>query len=236
MIRIAVVEDEKLAWELLQKMLKRYSEERHLLFNIVYYESAEDFIRKFTSEFDLVFMDIQMPDMDGMQAAKKLRDQDGEIPLVFVTNLAQMASQGYDVQAFDFLIKPLHYDSFALHMNRVVQFLNKRQRQKVLISSGGQKICIAVEDIYYVEVRNHTLIYHTSSEDYSQRGSMGSAQKLLAGQNFSLCNNCYLVNLRHVYAVDKYNVSVGNSVLQISHPKKKKFMEELNAYIGGSVI
>ena len=233
MIRIAIVEDEEKACQNLQEMLGKYEQQAGENFSIQTFKNAIIFLTNYKADYDVIFMDIQMPHMDGMEAAAKLREIDSETILVFVTNMAGMAVKGYEVAAFDFVVKPLHYESLSMKMDRVIEAVRKKEDQKIILSSQGSKILLNVSDITYVEVNNHQLIYHTGQNEYASYGTIANAAKQLEGRGFALCNKCYLVNLKYVKSVHQFEVTVRNDVLQISHPKKKEFMEALNNYIGG---
>lgn len=233
MLRIAIVEDDEKEAGELKSMLERYAYENKQEIEIFTYQNPIPFLNNYSAKFDLIFMDIQMPYMDGIKAAEKLRQLDSVTILIFVTNMAYMAGKGYEVQAFDFVVKPIQYDFLVLKMERVLESLARRQEKKIIIPSDGAKVCVTVSSIIYVEVMNHRLIYHTEYGDYSSYSTITKAQQQLEEFDFALCNNCYLVNLRFVKSVRQYIVTVGNVELKISHPKKKSFMEALNNYIGG---
>ncbi len=232
MYKIAMVEDEEYAAAVLSDMLLRYGKEAGVSFEISHFQNAITFLTNYSPVFDIVFMDIELPYLNGMEAAKKLREQDTDTMLVFVTNVAQMAAKGYEVSAFDFVVKPLSYPALRMKLDRICSTLARRSYKRVTILSEGCKICIAARDILYVEVSDHTLIYHTEEGNFPAYGSMSKAKEQLEGEDFFMCNSCYLVNLRYVRRIQKYSVLVGGDELQISHPRKKAFLQALNAYIG----
>ena len=233
MIRIAIVEDENEVATRLREMLAQLSVELGIEPDVMTYENSRLFLEGYRGNLDLIFMDIQMPGLSGMEAAARLREIDPNILLVFVTSLAQYAVRGYEVRAFDFLVKPVDRASLAMCMRRVLKQLSRRQEKKLAITSEGAQIYLPVSDILFVEVKNHQLVYHTESKDYITYDTMARAEKELVGLDFVRCNSCYLVNLRFVKAVQGFTVTVKDTDLQISHPKRKAFLEALNNYIGG---
>jgi len=232
MLKAAIVEDESKQLKEFTSQLQRYASEKGQEINVSCFSNAITFLEGYKPLYDVIFMDIQMPYLDGMSAAEKLRRLDTETPLIFVTNMAQMAVRGYDVAAFDFIVKPVRYASLSMKMDRLLKSLSLRQEDKVKVLSEGTVYLLPVRKILYLEVMGHKLVYHTTDGDYPAYGTMVAAAKDLEGQGFSSCNKCYLVNLRHVKKVEKFTVTVGNDELQISHPKKKSFMEDLSEYIG----
>ena len=233
MLKIAVIEDDEKEAEELRIMLERFAKENSFEFELLFFKNPLVFLNNYSAKYDLIFMDIQMPHMDGVEAAKKLRQLDQVTMLIFITKMANLAGMGYDVDAFDFLVKPINYEYFLTKMERAIERLLNRREKKIIINFDGAKVCLGVSSIIYIEVINHRLIYHTENGDYNTYGTMSKVLQEIADYDFSLCNSCYLVNLRFVKSVKQQFVNVGNTELKISSPKKKSFMEALNNYIGG---
>lgn len=231
--RIAIVEDDQRDAEQLQSMLNRYSTEMNIPFEISLYQNAVVFLTNYRPHFDVIFTDIDMPLMNGLDGAERLRQIDKTTLLIFTTNLGHLALRGYEVEAFDFLVKPLQYPSLRLKLGRAISRLKLRTGDRVVISSNGTKLYVELSNIHYVEVSDHQLIYHCVGGNYPAHGTLTKIREQLEPQGFSLCNNCYLVNLKYVRKVQDYRVMVGQDWLQISHPRRKAFLDTLNNYIGG---
>lgn len=230
MYKVAIVEDGKQDRELLVEYLSKYSSE----FTITVFSSAPKFLTDYKSDCDIVFMDIDMPMMDGMTAAAKLREIDSNVLLVFVTNLARFAVNGYEVAAFDFIVKPLTYANFSLKMNRVMNQLSTKVEREIVVRSDGNLVRLPIQNILYVEINDHKLIYHTVNRDIVSYGTLLSAEELIADKLFVRCNKCYLVNLRFVSTIEKEYVVVKNDRLLISQPQKASFKRALTNYIGNA--
>lgn len=235
MINVAIVEDEKEAAEILLGYLDRYTKEKGAEFHPLCYENPIKFLANYTSNYDIVFMDIELPDLNGMETARKMREIDKTVALVFVTNMAQFAIKGYEVDAFDFIVKPVTYFDFALKLERAIDRMSGRTGVKIMVSVDDALKCITADEIKYVEIIKHRLIYHTTSGTFEAYGTLKKVAPALLSADFAKCNNCYLVNLRYVSGVKGYTVTVGGDELQISHPKKKEFIKALNNYLGERV-
>ena len=236
MINVAIVEDERDAEEVLRGYFARYTQEKGEGFNIVSYSNLITFLAGYKPNFDLVMMDIDLPDMDGMKVSHKLREIDTSVSIVFVTNMAQFAIKGYEVDAADFIVKPVSYYDFALKIGRIAGRIKARSGAKVMVPIDDALKCLPAAEIKYVEVIKHKVIYHTTSGELESWGSLKKIEAELAGAGFAKCNNCYLVNLRYVSGVRGFSAYVDGEELQISHPKRRDFMSALNNYLGGGGV
>lgn len=235
MINIAIIEDEKKEQEFLLESFKKLMIEKKIDISLQTYKSGEEFLFEFEyNKFDIVLMDIDLGKdrMNGLTISKKMREIDSDVILIFITNLAQYAIDGYTVNAYDYIIKPFSFYDFSLKINTIINNGLSDKSKKIVIKCEGKQIILPIQQIFYIEVVNHTLIYYTSKGDYSSNGSLSELSKTLAASHFSLCNSCYLINLRYVESISGFFVMVHGKQLTISHPRKKKFITDLNEYLG----
>lgn len=230
MIKIAIVEDEEIYSSQLNGYLSRYSADRHLTFDVKVFANAVVFLEGYTADYDLVFLDIKMPYMSGMDAAKHLRTLDETVSIIFMTNLAQYAIEGYSVRAVDYILKPIDYNEFTLKFSRALKHITENERETLLVPTQQGLIRVQIADIRYVESQKHHVIYHLRDTQLTRRCSLGAAEKEL-NQNFVRCNNCYLVNLAFVQCIKSYSVWVGGEELTISQPRKKKFLQQVENFV-----
>jgi DNA-binding LytR/AlgR family response regulator len=233
MISVAVVEDEAGEADLLKTYLTRYGREAHEVFTVEHFPNAVVFLEHYTPKYDLVFFDIGLPHMDGMQAAARLRALDAQVTLIFVTNMAQFAVKGYEVDAFDFIVKPVVYDNFALKLHRALGKINAAKTRYILIASDAGKLRVDLGKLSYVEITGHKLVYHTQDGQIVSYGTLKQAEELIDDPLFFRCNSCYLVNLRQVTALKGMCVRVGGDELLVSQPRRAPFEKALADYLGG---
>lgn len=231
MINVAIVEDEEEYSSEIKKFMSRYAEQNGLNFKFTVFNSAESFLFSDVNAFNLIFMDIQLPKMDGMSAVKKLRETNPYVAVVFVTSLAQFAINGYEVGALDFITKPFSYDNFALKFRRIIKHIKLKADDNIIVHSKTQTNVLNISEIYYVEVRAHSVTYHTAAGTFSTTGTMKKVCDRLAAYPFTLCNQCYLVNLQYVTQIDANEVTVYDKKLAVSRPKRREFLCALNEYI-----
>ena len=234
MVNIAIVEDDAQHASQLELALQAYSSEFGTPLKVTVYPNAMGFLSKYTAEFDIVFMDILMPMMNGMDASRLLREKDSRVMVIFVTNMQQYAIQGYEVGAFDFILKPVHYPEFKLKFTRALsKLLPQKKAANIIIKTDNGMVRLTPELITYVEVQQHHCIYHTHTESFRQYQTMKSAENQLAGYGFARCNNFLLVNLACVTRIDGMNVHLGDTILQMSYPRRKAFLDQFLAFSGG---
>ena len=233
MKNIIIVEDEIDAASVLDSFVSRYGEEIGEIYNITKYNDAASFLAAYKSA-DIVFMDIDLPGMNGMNAAKLLRDKDSKVMIIFVTNLSQMAIKGYEVRAFDFIVKPISYKNFSVKFQCALDALRSRQSKDIWITNKDGKKRIDVNEIIYIETWRHILVFHTISGSIHATGTLATLEAELQDRSFAMCNRCYLVNLAFVTAVKQQTVCLGETELLISRTKRPSFLAKLNDFIAMS--
>ncbi len=233
MINIAIIEDNKEDSERLDSFLKTYEKSGKVQFNIKKFDNPVPFLKAYRSDYDLMFLDIQMPNMNGMDLAKKIREIDQNVLIIFITNLGQMAIQGYQVEALDFVVKPIEYAEFKLKIERALCRIHKTDKSFILIKQRGSEIKILQDDILYVESMRHRSFIHTSKETFKVTTALNKLEKELDKDMFARCNNCYLVNLKYVTGIVDFDCKLKDISLQISQPRKKEFISRFIDYSEG---
>ena len=232
MLSIAVVDDEKSFSIQLSQMLRSWSEKHGEELAVTCFEDGIDIADNFKSSWDIIFLDIQMKLLDGLETARRIRMFDSEVVLIFVTTMAQYAINGYEVDAFDYILKPLSYPQFEIRMNKALREVEKKKKHSyIYLKKYNDTVKISTDDILYIEVVGHTLCYFTTEETYEQRETIGQAEKLLEGLPFARCSLSYLVNLKRIDRVSKDSVFVSGHELPVSRNRKKEFLQVFSDYL-----
>lgn len=234
MYRIAVVDDDREFSAKLREYLEQYAKENDETFEIeVFYDGAE-ILKDYTPRYELILLDIEMPVVNGMEAAQKIREMDESVVLMFITNMAQYAIHGYSVGALDFVMKPISYYPFSMKIKRALKRVQKKEIPTILLTTSDGVKRLKVSQIYYVEIQGHMLHYYTEEGEFVMRGTLSSVEKMLPSSLFAKCNHWYLVNLMHVTEVRKNTTVVGNFELEVSRRNRAGFLKALAEHMGGN--
>lgn len=233
MIRVAIVEDEAEIREQLMGYVQRYTRQYGTAFEVKTFADGLEILEDYRPAYDLILLDIEMKHLDGMETARRIRELDPDVMLVFITNMAQYAIKGYAVGALDYVLKPVPYFAFSQQLQKVEAQLRRRTRHYLAVPVEGGLQRLDTSRIYYIESEGHRVHFYTEEGDFVAPGALKALEEKLADRPFARCNSGYLVNLAQVRAVQQNTVEVGPYELQVSRPKRKSFLAALTDYIGG---
>ncbi|TLQ39712.1 response regulator transcription factor [Ruoffia tabacinasalis] len=237
-MNIAIVEDNKQAQDILVSHIENCAKKLDIVVNIFLFNDGLEFVDKFDNLYDIIYFDVEMKYMDGMTAAQKIRSKDSEVLIVFVTNHAQVAIQGYSVEATDFLLKPLAYFTFEEHFKKIIKKITSRNKDEssIVLRVSGTIKRINQNVIKYVQSQGHYIDFVTLDNEYTIIDTMKNTETRLDNQIFFRCSNSYIVNFNYIDKVDKNTIYIDGEMIQISRSKKKEFIERFTDFLGEQVI
>ncbi len=232
-MRVAIVEDESADREKIARFLRDYAAEMNILLDMEEFVSGDELMSRYKKIFDIIIFDVDMPGTNGMDTARRIREADSQVAMLFVTNMAQYAINGYEVDAVDYMIKPVGYYDFVLKFKKAVAKAAQSKSSYVYLEMPDGMRRMPVAEIAYVEVMRHYLIYHADGECYKVRGSMKEHEHELAAYNFCRIHRSYLVNLAAVEEISAAQLRIGEDTLPVGRAYKSHLLLEYMKYVRG---
>ena len=227
-MNIAVVDDEEVIREQISGFIKR----RNPGFNISGFATGEELLTA-DKEFDVIFLDIQMDDIGGIEAARTLRQSGVDAVVIFITGIREYVFEAFDVSAFHYLLKPIEEQKFMEVLGRAAEEAGKRKGQKerqIFIRAKNQGYTLNLNSILYIESRGKKVEVHTTDmEDIIESYATMDELEGQLGDGFYRCHRGYLVNMAHIarYDSDSIFLSSGEKV----YLTRKKHNEFVKAYM-----
>lgn len=231
-LSVAVVEDQRRDQEHIVSLLRRFEEETGTQFRVTTFDSGAALL-DCAPTYDLIIMDIQMPRPDGMATAREIRRVDKKVEILFVTKTSQYATHGYAVDALGYVVKPVTYFAFKSEMERFLATRHRGDHHYVLLGAGSQLERVNIDDIVYFASNRHRITTYMTGGELTFNGTLKSLEKQLSDKEFFRSNSGYLVNLRHLIAIDgDQAVMSDGQALKISRSRKKTLLDALANYVG----
>jgi DNA-binding LytR/AlgR family response regulator len=233
MINIAIAEDDLYQQKVIKEHLERYSTENAQQVACQFFSDGFQLLENYTTgKFDILLLDIQMQHIDGMKAAQEIRMIDEAVIIIFITNLAHYAIQGYSVRAFDFIIKPIDHELFTRKIDNAVKVIKRNQQDKISFKVQSGRIGLDRTAIMYFEIFARKIIIHTDTGSYQINDTLKNIEQILDDVRFFRCHAGFLVNIPHVKFVGKSSAMVGNAEIPISKHRRKEFLDAIANCMG----
>ena len=208
--RVAIVDDSTTDAEFVQRILNSWADLRQANIQAEVFPSAEAFLFRYAEDkgWDILLLDIEMGAMDGITMAKKVRQDNESVQMVFITGFADYISEGYEVAALHYLMKPVKQDKLFAVLDRAVASIQKTERV-ILLPGGGEMLRLTISQVQYVEAFSHTVAIITGTDTIQVKMPISEVERLL-GEGFIRCHRSYLVGLKHISRLSKTEVVLDN--------------------------
>lgn len=230
-MKIAICDDELYFGQELKKMIENYYNSMDLLISV--YQNPTELLRaikKDKSIYQAVFLDIEMPDMDGMTLAKLLREEGVEIPIIFLTSHEEQMEEGYEVRAFRFLVKPVNKEKLEKALSSL--FLNTFSKRQLSIIHNGRNHILYEKDILCIKSENVYLKIFTKEGTYLIREKLNNMEAQLDRNYFIRVHRSYLINFSSILSYDKKKIDLqGHIEVPISRSSYENFQKAFMNYL-----
>lgn len=239
MFKIAICDDEEIFRKNIYKIIMDYMDKNGMLCEIDEFESGNEFINLGINmtKYDIVFLDINMDEIDGIETAQEIRKVSNDIFIVFVTAFINYAVEGYSVNAIRYILK--NNENFAELIFECIGAISKKMnysvKKKEFKFSDGVKN-ISLELLLYIESRLHKLDFHIMEDKlntYSLYGKLDEFEKEMEDNAFLRIHQSYLINMKHLVSICRYEAVLNNGIkLKISKDRYKIVKEKFVSYKG----
>lgn len=209
-LNIAICDDELVQRNYLKKLIKEWSSENHCV-SIKCFTSAENFIFEYQDDknIDIILLDIQMKEINGIDLAKYIRESDEHMQIIFITGFSDYILQGYDVYALHYLLKPITEETLFKLLDKAYKNIQKKP-ETILINSNGENILLQINEIMYIEANNHICNIYTPTTQLIINKPLKKFSSLLS-KNFIQSHRSYIINLKYIKKITKTDIVLDNN-------------------------
>lgn len=227
MLSIAICDDEVIECCNMAKRIKEIMEEMKIPCIIRQFQSGGELLQALES-FDIVFLDIIMQDMDGMKTAQIFREKAFDKILIFISSSREYVFDAYDVEAFQYLLKPVDDRKLKSVLQKAVLKTENRSQEFIIVSSERQKKKLFLDDIYYFEIKGRVVDVHGAEGIFTYYEQIGELENKLRDKGFFRCHKSYLINLKYVDVYNRQEVILENGeAIVIAKRRYDKFVQEV---------
>ncbi len=207
--KIAICDDFEQDAKYIASAVNKWAEKERILLDVEVFPSADSFLFHYADhkDFDIMLLDIEMPSMSGIELAKKIRLENDAVQIIFITGYIDYISEGYDVAALHYLMKPLSEDKLSEVLNRAVLKIRKNEKS-LFLSISGEMLRIPIYQIKYLEVQQNYVTVH-AKKDYTVKKTLGEFESEL-DERFYRIGRSFIVNLSCIDKITKNSVHLSD--------------------------
>ncbi len=223
MIHIAICDDEKYMSDHIRSFVSDFFHKKNREISLRMFSSGEDLL-SYNGQIDILFLDIQMKDMDGMETARKLRANKFRGFLVFITVLKEMVFQSFEVQAYDYLVKPVDKKQFEKTMERLYASMQNASEESLLVQKGYEGRIIAKDEIIFCEIIDRKIYLNLISGEVVDYYERIEKLETKLDNRFYRCHRSYIINLKHLKGYKNGTAYMDNGKeIPVSRLRSKEF-------------
>lgn len=221
-MRIAVCDDDKIIRNITIRLLQEYSKQRSIDFEIIAFASGEELL-SYSGELHIILMDIEMECMDGIATTGQLHDRNPNALVILVTSHVRRFKEGYKVNAYRFMTKPIHKDEFTEYLNDAISEV--LGRKAITLRKEGVDVSINIKGILYIAAfQGYTEVW-TAKNTYRSENSLVAWEELLDSKLFFRCHKKYMVNISQIDTLSGKIKLKNGDLIEVSRRKHARLRE-----------
>lgn len=232
MINIGVCDDESVHRNRIKEILLDILKTFNVNYEIYEYDSGESLLENYPSNLDILIIDIQMKSINGMDTARKIRENDNDVEIIFMTSFAEFMQDGYEVRAYRYLLKPINENKIIKHITPCIKDIMRKRSNYITLNIRNYIDRIKIDSILYIETSRPNVLIYTNDNMYSIKMSMSKIEKTLKDCGFFRCHASYMINLSKVESMYGNTVTVGGKDIPISKYKVKELKLAITNILG----
>ena len=230
-MNIAICEDNIEELNIINEYIEQWSKNNNIKVKIDKYQSSESFLFEWTdyNKYDIVFFDIKMKKVSGIELSNLVREKNKVVDIVFVTGMIEYSLHGYKVSAMQYLLKPIKQDDIYSCLNKVLERIDSTDESSkfMIIKTPKKSMKLNYDEIYYFEMFSPNIVIHTIKEEIALRKKISEIEKELKSSSFIRCHRSYIVNLKYVKSISKKTIILEN---EVNIPLSRNKYKEVNDY------
>ncbi len=231
MLHIAICDDEQYMLDKISTMAVDFFHGKNMEITIAQFSNGEELL-KYNRTIDILFLDIQMNGMDGMETARKLRRRKFKGFLIFITVLKEMVFQAFTVQAYDYLVKPIEEKHFEKTMERLLSSMQNASEASLLVQKGYESSIISFEDIVFCEIIDRKVYLHLASSEVVDFYERIENLETKLDDRFFRCHRSFLINLKYLKSYKNGTAYLeGGKEIPVSRLRSKRFSDVILQYM-----
>ncbi len=233
MLNIAICDDDEYSIKYLSEIISQYDQQSNLQIKITTFVSGVLLLKNF-SRYDLIFLDIDMPEMNGLEVGLNIKEKNNSCEIIYVTNYSDYAYQSFSIRPFGYVVKPFSMENIFKELNDFISKRNeKNEIHQIYLSDGKVTLNLNVEDIVYLEYSTNKYVKVVAeNETYDMHVPLKYFYERTKAHGFTYPHKSFIVNMLHIEKIECFDIVMkNNTIIPIAQKKKVWFMEEYNVFL-----
>ncbi len=238
MINIGICDDDRVIIGIIKKYVENYFIEcENKPISIKTFNSGENLVNQ-EGSFQIIFLDIDMGGINGIETAKRIRQFDKKVKIIYVTSFKDYTNLAFKVRAFGYINKPIKKEDIYNHLKEAMEYIEAEEKEEVLefITTDGV-VRLSTKEIYYFEYMNRTVKMKTLGKSYLIKEKITTIAELMSKYDFLMPHKSFTVNLFHVKSIRGCDITMmDGSIVPLSQKKSSEFRDSLNIYLEKHIL